>query len=257
MTPSGHLHLSQTTLRLSEPLTATVMIEGNAPVSVTPPSPLLIGSSAQSWQIVPAGPPKVTVLLDSVERWTQTYRLEPFVAGPAVPVEFAPFVVNGMPVELPSESVQIHTTLGDGVPTLRDFAGPEPLPDAIHPDASLQGPLLAAGLGVLILAAAVWHRLRQPQVKPVLLPTLDERLLAVERMTEPRQFVEELAALLREGSESRTTAEIAVADPARAAILTRCDAVIFAAEPLTAEQRSAMLAETRALLVSGQLGPVP
>ena len=90
MNPLYALKLSDETVSLSDALIATLSIDGLAPLVVTPPLPLLAEASRQSWQIKPQGPASVSKLLDGQERWTQAYRLEPFVSGDKVSVEFAP-----------------------------------------------------------------------------------------------------------------------------------------------------------------------
>ena len=85
MNPTGTLTLSAAEVPLSDPLLATVSILGPAPLAVSVPAPLLVETSRPYWQVRPTGAASVEKLPDGRERWTQSYRLEPFTAGDSVP----------------------------------------------------------------------------------------------------------------------------------------------------------------------------
>lgn len=258
MTPTVTLHLSEGTIRLSSPLTATITIEGTAPLIVTPPAPLLAESVRSSWVITPAGPPKVEKLIDGQERWTQTYQLEPYTVGNPVPVAFAPFVVRtGLEtptiVHVPPQNVAVMTEATES--DLRSLTGPEFPPARAGSDSAIIASVLVFAAVATILLA-IWRRRRLPVPTP---PQPSSMVLSHLDIDDPR-LAERLSDAIRDylgpPARLRTTDEIAVSHPAAAEILRRCDRVKFAGESLTHAERQQMRDDAIAL-VAGQTPPRP
>src|SRR5437764_3058020 len=92
---TASLTLDRTAVPLSEPVRATVTVEGPAPLVVAAPPDLLAGASAEAWRVRPAGPAGTEQLPGGRERWTQAYRLDPYVPGEAVAGAVAPVAGGG------------------------------------------------------------------------------------------------------------------------------------------------------------------
>jgi hypothetical protein len=260
MNPAGTLTLSGNAILLSEPLTATIAIEGPSPLIVTLPTPLLAEASRSFWQIRPAGIASIEKLSDGNERWTQAYRLEPFLAGDAVPVEFAPLTIAGQMVSFPKKSVNVKSTVADAN-ELRPLAGPEYPPAAPVADSSWLIMALIPAAVIFALFLSVFVRRRRPvAIHP--LQTFCARFDQLEAISQSKPFAEALSRLVREIVEwqtgepitKRTTSELAAMNSSASylEILRRCDAAIFAGEALG--DRAGILVQARQLLPPSSAG---
>lgn len=258
MTPTVSLHLSEGSIRLSSPLTATITIEGAAPLIVTPPAPLLAESARSSWVIAPAGPSTIEKLIDGQERWTQTYQLEPYAVGNSVPVAFAPFTVRtgfeaATIVNVPPQHVAVTTeaTATD----LRGLTGPELPPTRPSSDSAIIAPVLIV-IAAAIILLAIWRQRRTPAPK---LPVSPVTVLSQLSLDDPC-FAERLSDAIRDylgpPARLRTTDEIAARHPEAAEILRRCDQVKFAGESLSQVERQ-QLRDHAIVLAAGQTHPRP
>src|SRR5437764_3781887 len=156
---TASLTLDRTAVPLSEPVRATVTVEGPAPLVVAAPPDVLAGASAEAWRVRPAGSASTEQLPGGRERWTQAYRLDPYVPGEAVPVAFAPFEVTagGGPaerVEVAPQAVRVTTALKDPkAADARPVTGVEEPPPAPAAGGWPAG-LIVAVAAVVLLAVA-------------------------------------------------------------------------------------------------------
>ena len=79
VTPS--LTADRTDLRLSDSMHLTLAVEGPGPLRVELPAELLDAVAAANWRLRPAGAAAVTDLPGGRQRWSQSYRADPYVAG--------------------------------------------------------------------------------------------------------------------------------------------------------------------------------
>jgi hypothetical protein len=270
MNPIAVLIVKDDAIDLGEALMATVEIEAAAPFLIRPPSPLLTDASRAYWIATPIGKPTLSKLLDGEERWSQQYRLEPKQPGDAA-IGFNSFTItigNGEPiaVQVPVKAVKITTVL-TAESKLKPIAGPDA---TVSPrNDSLLLPIafvLLAFAGLLI--ATLRSRRRRPMVMPV--DPMAERLKALAAATNDRMFASEVSQWIRVSLAGRasdgvaslgintpaiahsantlTTDELALTHPGpHVELLRQCDRVLFAGEPLSAEDRRAMLEAAKAL----------
>jgi len=250
MNPTLAITPDRITLRLSDTIVVTVVVEGTAPLRVEVPKDLLTGASADIWRVDPAGPAGTAALPDDRARWTQQYQCSPFQPGAGLPLEFAPFRVKAGPaveaVALSDKplSFTVRTDLlGAKAEDARPATGVEELPPPPTSPVGLPAVWAIAVGGVLVAAAAVFatvrRRNRVPEVPPTAeaLAALDtasdpppERVAAVVRRFLRRRFglptdpvtTRELLALVRERTDWPAE-RVADLD----AILSACDVAKF------------------------------
>ena len=110
-------------MSLSEPLTVTLSLEGPAPLRIEPPPGWLSEESAADWKAGASEPARVEPLAGGNERWSITFRVDPYVVGTAVPLQFAPVRVTAgsrvasETVDWPGLEVRLVTSLTDPKPT--------------------------------------------------------------------------------------------------------------------------------------------
>jgi hypothetical protein len=265
------LEFEPKTVRLSDAVTVTLAIEGDAPLTVDVPKQVLDDTSEAVWQVRPAGPP---TLRDGPQPGRQTWR-QVFVAKPFVPgnptLEFAPFVAtaNGVrrDVVWGQRAIAVQTSLAAANPD--DARPPTDVLDADEPPPEGGDWVLpAVAVGVLVaFAAAVGYAARRKR-SPVAIPPgawFDREL---SRLGDPELPAEAFAAGLgdavrgyaerRSGvaARQRTTAEV-LAELAPtgiwtaeqladlAAVLDRCDRAKFAGQVPDAVGRQELLAAAR------------
>jgi hypothetical protein len=227
--PTATVALSHPAVRLSDPVTATVAVVGPAPLVVTVPDAILQPPSMEAWKVQPAGPATVEKLPDGTERWTRSYRLDPYTPGAEVPLTFAPLGVSAggesYRVEVPATSVAVTTAITDpSAAAARPVTAPE-YPPPPPPDRTAM--VAAVAVLVVVLMFGIWRlaRRRRPSLTPaeVAVPRIDA--LAAEwaagRLSATR-FAAELADAVRQfvqtthrlPADRRTTAELlAAVDP--------------------------------------------
>lgn len=273
---------------LSDSTTLTLALEGSAPLRVAMPegpAKLLTAESAAVWRIRPAGRPKSESLGDGRERWTQSFRLDPFAAGNPVVIAFAPVKVkagtdlNEQEVTWPAVNVTVELERWkdagrDDLERARQetrITGIETLPPLAPPDPGDVGWKVAAVLGAvfaLVVAAALMRRWR---AKPPPLPPGEwaERELArleadlAEGRATTAAAADRTATILRGYIERRyalnatklTTAELLASAeeagwPADSAgelreILERCDRSKFAGVVPDAAESASLMGRSR------------
>jgi hypothetical protein len=239
-------------LRLSESLRATLTIIGPAPLRVELPSPLLDPLSDRDWKIQPVGTPAVAAAGEGMQRWSQTFRLDPYVTGESLPVIFARVKVNDREVQPGGFEVRVVSTVPEAkADAARPVTGIEQLPPPPEAPPVRVAPVwwVLGGLAAGFLLALVWRaRRKAPPPSP-----REWAAAALDRLERdsptPAAFVERAAGVLREFVERRfgipapklTTAELLAvareqavwsveeADALRG-ILDRCDRAKFAGD---------------------------
>ncbi len=258
MNPTAALTLDRDSLGLADVLTATLRVEGPAPLVVAVSKEILQPESAAVWQVRVVGAAVVSPLPAGRAAWTLKLRLDPFVPGDAVPIAFAPLTVNATTVDVPATVAKVTTTLRDPkVSDVRGITGPlDPLPGPAPADGPPYGLLAAGALVAVLLAVVVRFRRRVVVVPP---PTPAERLgkLAASAVV-GRAFAEELSELVRTHLElrfavpapRRATGELADAAPLDRfkRILDWCDGVKFGGCEPAAEECGDLVNRTRELL---------
>ncbi len=156
------------TVSLSQSLRVTLAVEGSAPLRVELPKQLLAPEADRDWKIQPVGKPTVAPAGDGRERWVQVFRLDPYVAGDAMTVLFAPLKVNGRETTGPGFDMRV---LSPGIEAKDDAARPvtgiEELPGPpVEPHSSLVWWWALNALLVVAVVAVAWRMRRRP--KPVL-----------------------------------------------------------------------------------------
>lgn len=281
MTPAATatLTLDRTSASLSDAVRATVAVEGPAPLVVAAPKEPLAGAAAEAWRIRPAGPAAVEKLPGGRERWAQTYRLDPYVPGDAVPVAFAPFEVAAgagpaARVEVPPQTVAVRTGVKDPKPAdARPITGVEDPPAG--PAAGGGWPVVPAvsvAAVVLLVVAAVLVRRKRAPTPPAPAEWAGRELAAIEAdlaagRLAPADLADRLAAAVRGFLERRygvpatrrTTGELAAAEPtppggavpvdAVRPVLERCDLAKFAGRPPSPDECRELLAQARAAIL--------
>jgi hypothetical protein len=256
-------------LGLSESVRATVTVEGPAPLRVELPKPLLAPETDRDWKIQPVGPAMLTPSGENREKWSQTFRLDPYVPGEMY-VLFAPLKVNGREVAGPGFAVNVIKTVAETkAEAARPVTGIEELPPLGDPDGASLPPwawvaiMVGVGLGAM-LGAVVWRlRRRAPPVPP-----REWALAAFDRLERSSLarpvLVERAAAILREFIDRRfgipaprlTTPELLAAGEKAewqadvtanlAAVLEQCDRAKFAADVPDEAACRELLAQCRA-----------
>jgi hypothetical protein len=264
----------RTTIRLSENLRATFTIEGPAPLRVELPKDLLSAESAASWRIRPAGPAKTEPLPDGRERWSQTYRLDPYLPGDDVRLTFAPAKVTAGTALRPAEprwpeiDVKVQTALiGSRADAARPVTPVEELPPLPPDQPELVGWYVAGTTTLLFTAAVLLALRRRWREKRRALPPGEWAAAELDRLERDRaaggRLAERLAAVLREYVERRdglpapkltTTELLAEAErvgwPAESVaalrgLLERCDRAKFAGEAPTDAEGGELLGRAR------------
>jgi hypothetical protein len=187
-------------VQLSESVRLTVVVAGPAPLRVELHRPLLAPEADRDWRIQPQGIRFLFPLfgLPEWECWLQTFRLDPYVTGNAVPIVFAPFKVNGQEATPASLEATVLSTVDAAKPeAARPVTGIEHLPP--HPEEASPSPMwwiVAASSALVILVAAL--RFRRPP-RPV--PPQEWAMAAFDRLERDaasrRELVDGVAAVVR------------------------------------------------------------
>jgi hypothetical protein len=155
---------SRKSIDLSESVRVIVVIEGPAPLRVELPKTLLAPETEQDWKIQPDGPAAITPAGPDRQRWTQAFRLDPYVFGNSMVILFSPMRVNGREIPGPSCEVSVEDPKIDTKPgSSMGVTGIEELPPrAGHPGSSLRWwwiPVVVA----LASFALIWRYRRRPR----------------------------------------------------------------------------------------------
>jgi len=252
-------------VRLSDSVTVTLIVEADAPVRVEPDREILNEATAEVWRARASGAPKVVDLPGQRQRWTQTYRLDPFVPGDLtltfaqlkvfVGVAPDPVLVNG-----PSVTVRVGTALaGSGAGEARPITGIEAVPPAPAQSRSWVRTLGLATGSILLVGGAVFVVLRRLRRKPIPLSPWQRAVAELDAL-EDREipegvFTERLAVAVRGlvGTATATTEELLTTVPVELrddleAVLARCDLAKFAGVRILDEEREPLLNDARRLL---------
>ncbi len=261
----------RTEVRLSDSVRVTLTVDGAAPLRVELPKELLDTASQEVWRLRPSGVVKWDDLPGGRQRWSQTFRADPYRPG-KLTLGFAPakaFVgVAPNPVVVdwkPFPEIEVSSPVQD-TDEARPVTGIEHVPslpsttDSRRLASAILVGLLAAALGGVVV---VWMMRRR---KPIPLSPVEwaTRELDTLEGADGDDFAERLSDVVRTYLERRsglpatrrTTAELlAVAAegfPVEAVrpILERCDAAKFAGRTLTTDERRELLTEARAIVVS-------
>ncbi|HEX4607638.1 MAG TPA: hypothetical protein VH092_05470 [Urbifossiella sp.] len=278
--PAGVVPLSAVApdvIWLSDTARLTLTVEGPAGLRVELPDRpelLLDGPSRLVWKIDRPTPPEKTPLDGGRERWSQAYRLSPFVPGAPgqkVAAGFAAVKVRAggeavaQDVTFPAIAVEVKTTVT--TPTLEgvEVRGIEELPPVRPPRPEAVGWPLVAGLGGVFAVGLVVGLVRRWRAKPPVPPPGARAWAALDRAAAepPGPAAERVAAALREYVARRfgvpapqlTTAETATAPwpdgtpadavAALADVLAACDRAKFAADPLSPAAAADLVARAR------------
>jgi hypothetical protein len=254
-------------VRLSESVTVTVIVEADAPLRVEPDREILNEATAEVWRARPIGLPTVEDLPNNRKRWSQRYRLDPYVPGKQTidfevlkvfaGVSLDPVTVNG-----PSVEVRVDTIYpGNSSQEAQAIEGVEQVPPPPEKSLSLVRTLVlaAVSIGFVVLAAVlVYLRLRR---KPVPLSLRQRAIGELEQLENPdvseAAFTERLVEAVRNlvGNATATTAELlpTVNGELREdleAVLSRCDLAKFAGMPVAAEEREPLLKNARRIVAA-------
>jgi hypothetical protein len=271
------LTADRTDLRLSESLRLTLAVEAPGPMRVEFPQELLDDASAANWRLRPAGPAIVTDLPGGRQRWSQTYRADPYLAGEAVPLGLAPVNVfaagNTHPsqVELKPLTIRVTTAVKGDLAEIRPPTGIEELPAPPSTTGSWER-AVAIALGLvtaLAIGIVAWRVARRRRPSPLTPEQWAVRELDALEQTPPEGavFAERLSHVVRMFLERRsgvpatrlTTPELLTAiksndaagvlpaDPTRS-VLEWCDRVKFAGYLATHEERTHRLVEVLSLV---------
>lgn len=156
---------AKTPLRLSESFRATLALEGPAPLRVELPQHLLDPITDRDWKLEPLGPPVVAPAEGKREKWSQTFRLSPYVTGDALPVIFAPVRVNGQEVPPGGVEVRVVSTIAEAKPgSARPVTGTEEPPPPPERTAATPSPVWWAigGLVAGLVLALAWRSRKKP-----------------------------------------------------------------------------------------------
>ena len=269
---AGEIHASatadRTTAALSQSVLVTLAVEGDAPLRVEPAAGVLDEVSGEVWRARAVGLPKTLAPFNGRQRWTQDYRLDPYVPG-SVPLAFAPLkvysgtAIDPASVEGPRLTIEVTTNYTGNPAEARAVEGVEAVPD--EPATSIPWGLYLIPVGIAAFAGAllaVRHLQRPPKV-----PSPRERAITdLARLDDPaipdREFAERLAAtvLVLADAAPGTTAEVLAQAPEQhhdslEFILARCDVAKFANVPIPAEARSVLLETARQIERSSTIVP--
>ena len=248
---------SRKPLELSDHVRMTLAIEGLAPLSVEfaksvqrglpPEAALLAEESSRNWTIRAIGKPSTQTLANGREKWSQEFRLDPYVPGEWY-VKFAPVKVNGRELEVPGIALTVNPTKATEP---QNDTGIESLPP-LPPTPSGFPAILWWGLALAVVVAGaivLWRwRSASPPVSPA-----EWAIAAFAKLERDgvggAALVERVADVLREFIERRfgipatrfTTHELLAAaeeqpvwsieeTDALKGILDRCDRTKFAGD---------------------------
>ena len=269
--------LTATPIRLSETTTATLTIVGPAPLLVNLPSEPLSEESQAIWRATTVGTVSTTKLSDGQERWQLSYRVEPFVPGDAIALQFQSIEVDNETIEIPKVSITVTTDAKAAIANLRPWTDIEtvpPLPPSV-PMYRRWWWLPIALLALVLLAVRVFRRSDKPLS---MIAMLRQRFVTLEQNAETLptdHFADELHGIVRDfiadhanlDAEHLTTPELiqtvdvderfsSESGNAIREVLQQCETLRFAPPP-TSDNRLSLLTLVGSILHSQTVSPAP
>ena len=268
MTPTATLDSSA--IRLSESVRATLTIEGQAPLRVVLPKEPLDDASSAVWRARAVDSPTIEELPGGKQKWSITYRVDPYTPGDALPLTFAPAQAytgtdpQPKPVAWPTLTVRVVTGVkGDVLTEARPVTGVEEVPGPSGV-AWAPGWWVAAAAAVVLTAAVLLHRKRH---RPVPLSPAEQAITGLGPLSDvdlsSAAFAARLSDVVRRYAErttatpatTLTTPELLVEfekvgrwPPDLVAevrsVLAACDEAKFAGSTLPEDARRAMIEAT-------------
>jgi hypothetical protein len=180
-TPIALAGTEQKRVQLSESVRVEFLIVAPAPLLVESPEQLLAPETQRDWKIEAVGRPMLMPLFGfpGMECWLQTYRLDPYVAGNSLQIEFAPVKVNGKEIAPKGFEIAVLSSLTEVTPeSARPVTGIEQLPPP--PTVSSSSPMwwVVAVVAILALVMVAWRFRHRP--KPI--PPGEWAVAAFERL---------------------------------------------------------------------------
>ncbi len=159
----------QKRVSLSESVRAVVVVVAPAPLRIETPRSLLAPESDRDWKIQPVGAPAWMPLLGLAgwECWVQTYRLDPYVLGNALPVAFAPLKVNGREVMPTGFEITVYSTVNETrAEAARPITGIEPLEVPPATQSATPWGWIVAGAVIVGTGLVMWRWRYRPRPVP-------------------------------------------------------------------------------------------
>lgn len=250
-------------LRLSEHAALTVIVEGDAPLRVTPPAAWLPAADP-TWRLRPLGPARLDDLTPTRQRWTLSLRADPDVPG-EVALQLASVRVLAGTDDAPREVTFPPLTMRVVATVVLGRDGPRPptdveAPAPSTPTASVVMPAtIGFAVGAALVAAIIWGRRSSAQsiVQDSARSRFERELESLRGDAVPdAQFPARLSAAVRAYIEDvdglpalrRTPREI---EPLAVGaerlhplpeLLRKCDDARFSETPVSPETRALLLA---------------
>lgn len=261
----------RTSLALSETVTVELSLEVRGLLRVVVPKNWLDEPSEATWQATPIAAPQVQDLPDGRKRWIQRLKLDPFLVGDAVALQFRPVQVwtesEAQPREQswPALSLRVTTIVKPTLDQMRPVADYDDGPKATDNTSGFRDFLIGVTVLTLLALAGWWlarYRSRRARVQVWM---AQDRLLQLEKVI-PELLARELPMLLRHevscqwpiAGEAASTMEWlqaleAIPEAAKIAeqlrpILERCDAAKFAGVELLPAECAELLGQARELV---------
>ncbi len=176
--------IDRNVIRLSESVRITLSLDGATPLRVDLPKELLDELSTKSWRIRPQSAAVVEDQPNEQQRWSQSFRVDPYIPGEAVHLGFAAVNVQAGTDREPkaiawkSLEVRVTTTVkGDVLSEMRGGTGIELLPEPTVSQRELPPWVLATFLiafAVMVMATWIGQRRRNHQT----VRTIEQQALA-------------------------------------------------------------------------------
>ena len=236
--------IDRNAIRLSESVRITLSLDGATPLRVDLPKELLDELSTKSWRIRPQSAAVVEDQPNGQQRWSQSFRVDPYVPGEAVHLGFAAVNVQAgtdrepKTISWKSLEVRVTTTVkGDAISEMRGGTGIELLPELTDSPRAFPPWLLGTFLAALAVMAVVawigrrtWYRQTAISVEQQALTNLDNIPDGSTPADILRQYIEARTGL---ALLHLTTPELLQCLQPRSlpdlqAVLERCDLAKFA-----------------------------
>ncbi|MCZ2343388.1 MAG: hypothetical protein LC104_16585 [Bacteroidales bacterium] len=171
--PLATARVDHDTIRLSDVVRVTLIVEGSAPLRVEMAETVPDVPSAEVWHVRPVGPAQMETLSDGRQRWSRSFRADPFTTGSPLRLGFTTaWVMSGTdPVRhrltWPEVAVHVSSSLQPDTEP-RPITGiekwpPTPVPTGTSPrmlPVIVIGSMFLLGLGLVLVWR--WRRKRSP-----------------------------------------------------------------------------------------------